>query len=347
MQAPFVRTGYESVFPVRANDKFCISAEKDGEVIAVTNKSVKVQYGTDTKEYKIKTWTSKEEANSCYTHTLIPNVKVGDKLKKDDTILYNSFFFEPDIFNPKRVIYKQGTYANVAIMEDPETFEDSGAISKKMSKRLGTQVTKVRSIILYETDNIHNLVNIGDKVEPGDPLFSFSSGEATDDGGLSEDVLAILEDIKTNTPKSKVKGTISNIVVYYNTEKENLSPTLKAIVEESDKRLIQSKDYPGRVNSSYSIRGKPLGQREVEIKIYTIIDEGMSVGDKAIFGNQLKFTVGSVFEEITTEDNEEVDALFGFISIQNRIVNSPNLIGTTSTLLKVLQDKAVDLYFNK
>lgn len=345
MTVPYVRTGYESILPVRTGERFVTYAEDEGTVESVTDKEVIVKYRTKSKTYKLYSWTTKEESGSCFTYKLIPNVNKGDKLNKDDTITYNPYFFEPDIFNPRRVIYKQGTTVNVAIVEDPETFEDSGSISKKLSSRLGTVVTKVRSIVLDCADNIHNLVKIGDEVKPGDSLFSFTTGDDVNPTGVTDEILSILQDIKTSTPKSKVKGTISNIVVYYNCEVTDLSDSLKKIVKESDNRLNHEKGFPGKVNSSYSIKGKPLNPKEVEIKIYTKIDEGMSIGDKAIFGNQLKFTVGSVFDSITTEDGKEVDATFGFISIQNRIVNSPNLLGTTNTLVKLIQDKAVEMYF--
>lgn len=346
MKVPFVRTGYESVFPVRCNKKFVVSAEDEGEVIDVTKKEVVVKYKKGNVSYKIYSWTTKEESGSCFTHYLIPNVKKGDMISKDDTILYNSSFFEPDIFNPKRVVYKQGTYAYVAITEDSETYEDSGSISAKMAKRLSSVVTKVRSIVLDCKDNVHNLVKIGQKVEPGDPLFSFLSSNDLLSDKVDKEILNILQDIKTSTPKSKVKGEINSIVVYYNCEIEDLSESLKTIVKESDSRLKHQRGYPGKVNSSYSIKGVPLQPGEVEIKIYTTLDDVMSIGDKAIFGNQLKFTVGEVFKERYTEKGDEIDATFGFVSIQNRIVNSANLLGTTSTLIKVLQDAAVNMYFN-
>lgn len=45
-----------------------------------------------------------------------------------------------------------------------------------------------------------------------------------------------------------------------------------------------------------------------------------------------------------TEDGEKIDALFGYRAIAARIVLSPDIIGTTTTLLKVIGSKAVKLY---
>ena len=72
----------------------------------------------------------------------------------------------------------------------------------------------------------------------------------------------------------------------------------------------------------------------------------MGVGDKAIFSNQCKFTVGSIFNnECKTDNGEEVLGTFGFTSILHRIVNSPILIGTTGMLIEKIEKDIVDMYF--
>ena len=67
---------------------------------------------------------------------------------------------------------------------------------------------------------------------------------------------------------------------------------------------------------------------------------------KGVFANQMKSVFGKVFNnDITTESGVEIGAIFGMRSIFNRIVNSPVLIGTTTTLLDKIGSKACDLYF--
>lgn len=344
MRPPYVRTGYEAVLPLRAGDKFVTIAEDTGHVSKITNNEVVVKYGNREVKYPLYEWTSKEESGSCYNYRMVTSLREGDKVNKDDTITYNNAFFQPDIFNRKRVIYVQGTVARVAIIENQETFEDSGTISEALSKKLSTKVTKVRSVVVETGQDIYNMVKVGQEVNPTDVLFTFMDTSMYNNG-VDDKVLSILKDLKSTSPKAKLKGVVKSIIIYYNCDKTELSKTLRDLVEASDKDLIKRTGHPGRVNSSYSIRGNPLQANEIEIKIYIETDEGMRTGDKALFGNQLKFTVGNVFKEIVTEDGEQVDATFGFISIQNRIVNSPNLLGTTNTLMRVLEQKAIDMYF--
>ena len=53
---------------------------------------------------------------------------------------------------------------------------------------------------------------------------------------------------------------------------------------------------------------------------------------------------GIVEEPYRTEDGTEIEAIFGAKSIEDRIANSPYIIGTATTLLKLIAKKAVEMY---
>jgi hypothetical protein len=55
---------------------------------------------------------------------------------------------------------------------------------------------------------------------------------------------------------------------------------------------------------------------------------------------------GIVEEPYRTENGTEIEAIFGAKSIEDRIVNSPYIIGTTTTLLKLIAKKAIEIYKN-
>lgn len=352
MKVPYIRTGYECLIGVKSNSKFVVSAEYDGVVTDVSNSKMVVEYNVEgkkiKKEYPIKNWTTKEESDMCYTHIMVPNFKKGDKIKKDDSLIYDKLFFEPDVFDKTRVIYKQGTYVNVALMEDSQTWEDSASISSAMCNALGTKTTKVRSIIIESTEAIRNMVKIGDTVAPNSVLMSIVDDVIEQSGELDDETLAILQELNNRLPKAKVKGKVNNIIVYYNCELNEMSKSLRNLARESDKELLANQGFTGRVNSSYSIKGKPLMEGSVEIKIYIEVDEPMGIADKAILANQLKFTVGEVFySKMEAEDGTNVDVLFSTKSINARIVVSPILMGTTGMVLDKLKDNAVEMYFGK
>ena len=216
-----------------------------------------------------------------------------------------------------------------------------------MTTHLATVVTKTKSVVVDKSDNILNMKKIGEKVNPNDTLFSITD-ELIANTDLDARTLAIIQELKTSSPKSKLRGVISRIEVRYNCDINDMSDSLKKLAVASDKEFKLDTGFTGKVNGSYSIGGIPLKDGEVEIKLYITVDEGMGMGDKAIFGNQLKFTVGEVFDyDIHGEDGIEVDALFSSRSVAARIVNSPALIGTTSMLLDKITDKAIEMYFGK
>lgn len=347
MRIPYVLTGYESVIPIKADNRFCITAEDSGIVETVTKNSVVVSYDKLGKvKYKFSNWTTKEESGVCYTHRLIPNVAKGDKIIKDDTLVYNSSFFAPSIFNKRRVLYKQGDIVNVGLVEDIETYEDSARISKTLNSRLSAKVSKIKSFLINCEDSISNLVELGSSVTPNDILFTKADKLLTDI--KDPKTLEIMKKLNSSSPKAKVTGEIVKIQFFYNCDIDNMSDSIKKYVLEYDKKLLEEVGYTGKVDSGYKINGNPLQQGYIELKIYVEIVDSMSIGDKAIIGNQLKFTVGDVYNhEIKGEDGTPVDLLFSMRSIGARIVESPMLLGTTSTLLDKIGKLASDIYFNK
>jgi hypothetical protein len=346
-KVPYVRTGYETVFPLTVEKKFVTIAEQDGVVDNVTKDNISVIYKDKSKDkIKLYSWTTKEESGSTYTHKLVTSFVKGAKFLKGDSLAYDELFFEPDIFNKNRVLYKQGSRLTTALMEDASTYEDSAILSKSMSLKMGTMVTKVKSIVIDVEDNLLKMVQVGDKLTPSDILFTTMDKNIGDVDKLDNRALEILQNIKTASPKSKVHGKVSKVQIIYNCDLSDMSRTLKKLTIASDEELMKKEGYTGQVNSSYSIDGKALLEMKAEIKIYIDVFIGMGIGDKAIFGNQLKFTVGEVFDyTMQTQDGTDLEAVFSSRSIEARITHSSNIHGTTAALLEKVSKNAVERYF--
>lgn len=58
---------------------------------------------------------------------------------------------------------------------------------------------------------------------------------------------------------------------------------------------------------------------------------------KSVFGEVLD-------KDIHTESGTKIDSVFGYRSIIARIVTSPIVMGTTTTILKIIAKKAVKIY---
>jgi hypothetical protein len=134
-----------------------------------------------------------------------------------------------------------------------------------------------------------------------------------------------------------------------------MSPSLLEITNISDKNINKryssikttnkETSMTGQVNDDYKVGGVSLGIDKAEIKIYITIVTNTGVGDKAIYANQMKSVIGEVMQNnMYTKDGEKIDVVFGSRSIYSRIVLSPMVIGTTTTLLKKISERAVKIY---
>lgn len=290
-------------------------------------------------------------AGQTFPHQIETVLRPGDRVAEGDCIVYNSHYFALDPFNPKQAIFKSGVLATTALMDTPDTLEDSSAISQETAERLGTQITHIRDIVLSFDQTVHNLVNIGDQVDSEDILCTIEDAVTAQSDLFDETSLDTLRLIAANTPRAKHKGRVERIEVFYHGDIDDISPGLQEIVLQSDRerrrmaRALGRKYTSGRVDEGMRLRNNPLPYEHLVIRIYITSDVGTGSGDKGVFGNQLKTIFRRVFTgRHETESGTPIDAIFGYTSINARIVDSPLIMGTTNTLLKVLSQQMYAAY---
>ena len=349
---PYVRTGYESVIGKRTSKMFAASAEEDGKVISITDKGMIVEYASGEQSgIELGRIYGKAEG-TVYPHDIVTTLKVGDKFKKDDILAYNTKFFEPDFINPKEVIFKTNGAVNVAFMENNQTLDDSCSISKKLSNSFNTEVTKIKSYVVGFNQNLLEVKKPGETVEPKDILMIIEDEITAASNSFSEDALSTLKRLSNVAPRAGVVAKVEKIEVFYHGDKRDMSATLKRLADKSDNDMAAASKESGRpvvngkVTDEYRVEGTPLELDKAEVRIYLTITNGSGVGDKVVFGHQMKSTIAEVHRGlIHTENGEEVDAVFSYASIARRGALSPAILGTTITLLDAISKKAAKIYF--
>lgn len=349
-----VRTGYEQVLTSRTSDLFAYTAKKPGKVSSISDTGIIVEYDDgETTGYELGRRYG-EAAGLTIPHEVKTTMKIGQKVKVGDLICYNDGFFEKDILDPNNVVYKAGIIVKTALMESTATIDDSSSISEKVGKLLTTKVTKVKNVVLAFDQSIHNLVKVGTKVEYEDILCIIEDSVTANPGLFDEKSIETLRLVGAQTPQAKVKGEIERIEVYYHGDKADMSESLRMVANASDlaisrrNKSIGKKAFTGSVDDNYRIDGEPLMLDSLCIKFYISSDIPSGKGDKGVFGNQMKTVFGDNYrDKVLTESGIEVDAIFSYSSILNRIVNSPVLIGTTNTLLSLIGKKAAAIYKGK
>lgn len=345
------RTGYEQVIAHRTGALFASSAKKDGRVASVTDDGIIVEFADgETKGFPIGRRYG-AAAGMTIPHNLVTDMKEGQKFKAGEIISYNSGFFERDVINPKNVVWKQGVLVKVALMEAPETLEDASAITTRVSDLLRTKVTKIRMVKLNFDQKVSRVAKVGQTLKTEDILCVIEDSVTANQNLFDETSLDTLRALSAQTPTAKAKGVLEHIEMFYHGDKVDMSESLRAIANACDKELVKrekaagKKGFTGQVDESFRVEGDPLMLDTLVIKFYITSEVPAGEGDKGVFASQLKTVFSKVITgEVKSESGVSIDAIFGAKSVSDRIVNSPDIMGTTNTLLKVLAKRVVKAY---
>jgi hypothetical protein len=348
---PMVRTGYETVLAHRTGDLYAYTAKKAGVVRAIVDKGIIVDYEDGQSEgYELGRRFGNAQGLTV-AHDIVTPLKEGDKVAIGDVIVYNTGFFEPDFFNPRQVVWKNSLNARTVLWESTQTHEDSSSISRQISDKLTTHITKVKIIVIAFDQAISHLVKQNDAVISDSVLCIIQDAVTANSKLFNEQSIETLKTLSAQTPRAHVQGVVEKVEVFYHGDKEDMSESVRELCDWGDAQLrkqaqaLGQKPNTGAVDGGFRIENNPLGLDNIAIKIYITSDVAAGVGDKGVFGNQLKTCFGEVMESpMTTEDGQIIDAVFGYRSLEARIVESPIIIGTTASLLQVIGEQAVAIY---
>lgn len=346
-----VRTGYEQVLAHRTSDLYAYTAKKDGKVISVSDTGMVVEYADGTRKGIDLGRRFGNAAGLTVAHEVVADVVEGQTFKAGDLLCHNTGFFEKDTLNPNNVVWKAGAIVKTVLLESTDTLEDSSAISKRVSNLLTTKTTKVRKIVVNFEQSVHKLVKVGDRVGSEDILCIIEDAVTANNHLFDEESLDTLRNLSAQVPLAKAKGVVERVEVFYHGDKEDMSESLRQLVNASDRDMAKRhrsagrKAFTGSTDEGFRVDGEPLALDTLTIQIYITADVSAGVGDKGVFANQMKTVFGKVMEnELKTESGTVIDCVFGYKSIYDRIVNSPAIIGTTTTLLDVIAKRAVAAY---
>lgn len=338
----------------RTSDIFATSAKQNGKVISLKKEGIIVEY-EDGSQVGVELGRRYGGAASLtYPFTVKTRLRLGDTVVPGDCIAYNEEFFAPDFLNRKGVVWKNAAPIMTAVLEAPDTYEDSSSIYKGAAEKLMTRITEKRVIILNFDEAVHDVVEVGKKVRADDHLCIIEDSVTTSAGLLDQSSIDTLRLLSSQSPRARVEGVVERIEVIYNGDLADMSDSLRALAERSDKQRasrLRASNKPiitGRANDNYKVGGQTILQNTLAIEIYITVNVPYGNGDKAVFGNQLKTVNGDVLDSpMITESGVEVHSKFGSKAIGDRVVHSPDIIGTTSRLMVQVGVRALRAYRNQ
>ena len=300
------------------------------------------------------------------------NYKKGDKFEKNAVLAYDDKFFSENSAFGNR--FNVGSFQKVALLSSSLTYEDSSYISKKLSREMATEVVMQKQAVLGPNTNVDFMVKVGDKVQSGDELIRFEKSYNEDvvnqllfnvGDEFKEDIIMSGKD----KVKTKYSGVIEDIKVYSTVDLDELSPSLRQIVNQyynkvkARKRMLEKYDKSGSVVKCNMLFNEPTGKVEanngklrgaivndgVLIEFYIKIHDEVGVGDKIVFFSALKSIVGSIIPEgqeayTLFRPEEGIDAVLSCNSLIARGVTSAPKMIMGNKLMVELSRKLKEIY---
>lgn len=287
-----ISNGFDETIKYSLSSDFCVNAEEDGEVIDYDEKSkiMMVRYKSGKNQaIDLSSHIVKNGGGGFFlSNELITELKVGDKVKKNQPLAWHKDFFKNDKFNGVRM--NVGVLEKVAIMSSYDTYNDSTVITHKLANDAESEMVFCKPVVVGKNSNIYDIRQVGDHVSIGDPLISFDTSFEDADlnkmlANLSSDSRQVIEEGSVNQIKSKYAGVIVDIKIYSTVDLEELSPSMKKIVSDYYKKINEKKKFLDGYDPSKSIFkcGILLNETtgKVEPNIYGVI-KGQKVKDAVL-----------------------------------------------------------------
>lgn len=347
------RTGYEAVLAHRVDNEFAYVARADGKVVSVDATHIRLSYTGQAEDDIVELGTFYGTVSGInLPQRVITDMKVGQRFKAGHVVAFNSGYFQRNVFDQTQVDWKAGVLVNTVMWESNDTFEDSSAISARIAKMLSSDVTQTRTITVNFSQVIHNLVKVGDELDSDTVLCTLEDAFMNNSGAFDEKSLSTLSILSSAAPKADHPGTLEKIEVFYRGEKEDMNESLRKLVTAADnqraaraKQLGNNEAKTGKLTEMARIQGHVLEQNMVIIVCYITKKASFGGGDKAVFANMLKTVPARIISApITTVDGDVIDGIFGYRSMNDRIVLSALIMGLSNLTLVRGAERVIDIY---
>lgn len=368
-----ISNGVDEIVPAYLTEEFSYVAPESGKVIDMNDNYMIIQFKSGKrKAVNIGHTNSFNSGSGFYVdNKLLSNFEVGQSFQKGDILAYHEKFFSKDSTGVVRM--NIGPLAKVAFMGLYSTYEDSGLITHKMSKKLETRLTIMEDTKLNATDNVESIVKPGTEVEIGDPLIVFGLGD-TGDKAVDNFLKAFQNkdsgnnDVMDNAKRiirAKHAGTVTEVRMYTVKSMDKLSPSLFNIFSDyykknRERRKILDKydktDSVYKLDTLYQLPTEPLKGNTIKgrtcdvlIEIYIEHADEASVGDKlAIYGASKQ-----VLSEVVPEGlepysekrpEEEVSVFVTSSAILKRMIPSVVIMAAGNKVLVELKRQMKDIW---
>lgn len=377
-----ISNGMEEVCRFHLSSDFVVNAEEDGVIVDYDQESnimiAKYKSGKCQAINLSGTIVKNGGGGFFLSNKLITPLKVGDKFKKDDILAYHKDFFTNDKFNNCRM--NMGPLVKIALMSTYNTYQDATMITEKLSEDAATEMCFRKQVSVGKNSNIEYLVKEGDEIQVGDSLIQFDT--SYDDNSLNnllaslgeQDQKLIMEGSRNDVP-SKYSGVIEKIKIYSTVSVDELSPSLRKIVNKYYNKINRKKQFLEKYdpeskdsivkcgllidestkkiepNKFSVLKGQKI-EEGVLFEFYIKHSEPLEIGSKIANFTALKNTIGEIipkgYEPYSEfRPDEEVSTIIASNSILKRMTPSVILTSLGNKNIIELKRKLKEIYDSK
>ena len=339
-----ITNGMDDALSMFTPDYFSFNAKQDGRIIEKDSNHITIQYNDGSFDFvDLNNKVYKNSDGGFYTSIkLKPAKNLGTKVKKGQLIAYDPKSYSVECGYDDNATYNQGTLAKIAIMTSDKGFEDSCVVSRYISDALSSDVIMEVPVSLSKNTNVFNMVKVGDQVQEGDPLLIIQNTFEDNDVNILLKNLVDDEDTITSLGRIPIKshntGKVEDIKIYRTCEISEMSPSLKRIVTEYERKLNQKAQQISKYDQNLAKQYKPTKldsegklkniEDGVLIEIYVSYKDDFSVGDKLIFLGAQKGVAKEVIQEgseptSSYRPEEPIDAIASAVSFDKRMTCAP------------------------
>ena len=307
----------ERTIPYLSND-FAFRAKQDGKVVEIKDDIMIIQYKDGTyDDIDLSRHPDKNVDGGFFImNQMQSDLKVGNTFRANDIIAFDPKYINSnDMFGDPCA--DVGCLGHIVIETNGAVYEDSGYCTDEFAHRMATKITRQKRVILSQYANIKKIAKVGDKIKANDPILIFDDTSEEFSSQLLASIADQEEDsddavLATGAPViSKIAGTISDIFIYYTIPLEDMTPSMRKIVEEYDRKAkTRSKTLAKYISPNDSntivkpaeqltpdsqgkVKGVPVGDGVI-IDFYIEYDDILATGDKSSSFSALKTTYSFV-----------------------------------------------------
>lgn len=339
--------GMDRALPYYLSDDFVAKAKDDGTIVDIKDDFMFIEYNNGKRE--VINIGTEIEANGGGGFFMDiqkkTHFKKGDKIKEDDILCSNEFFFKDCGFGTQ---YLTGTLTKVAVIPGYFNYEDSTICTENFGRKMSTPIIKRQVKVLEPNSTVDFIAKKGAHVNVGDTLIKFEPAFEESEvneflKNMGEEFNEQIDAMSRNLMVSKNTGVIKDVKIYYTCDYEKLSPSLKQIIDNYKKEIDSKhknivkffgKEAPNiilppterYVTENGKIKGQDIGEA-VMFEYYIEHDDVLGIGSKLTFSTALKGVVSSLIPDeqapyTENKPDEEISCMLSPISINARMTGS-------------------------